>query len=73
MRIAIGILMAGIVATANADAIFSNLGPGDSFGMTSGWVVGNRTTPFGSFTLEVAVAFRSSGTRAWYPVLVHAP
>ena len=57
MRIAIGILMAGIAATANAEAIFSNLGPGDSFGMTSGWVVGNRTTPFGSFTLEVAVAF----------------
>ena len=57
MRIAIGILIAGIVAPTYADAIFSNLGPGDSFGMTSGWVVGNRTTPFASLTLEVAVVF----------------
>ena len=57
MRIEIGILIVAIVAPAYADAIFSNLGPGDSFGMTSGWVVGNRTTPFGSVTLEVAAAF----------------
>ena len=57
MRIGIGILIAGIAATANADVIFSNLGAGDSFSMRSGWVVGNRTTPFGSVTLEVAEAF----------------
>jgi hypothetical protein len=57
MRIAIGILIAGIFAPANAGVIFSNLGPGDSFGMTSGRVVGNRTTPFGSVTLEFAAAF----------------
>jgi hypothetical protein len=56
MRIAIGILIAGIAASANAGVIFSNLGPGDSFG-TSGWVVGNRITPFGSTTLEIAAAF----------------
>ena len=60
MKIAIGILIAGIAAPANAGVIFSNLGPGDSFGMTSGWVVGNRTTPFGSVTLEVAAAFTPS-------------
>ena len=48
---------AGIVAPAKADVIFSNLGAGDSFTLTSGWVVGNRTTPFGSVTLEVAAAF----------------
>jgi hypothetical protein len=57
MRIAIGILIAGIAASANAGVIFSNLGAGDSFGMRSGWVVGNRTTPFGSSTLEIAAAF----------------
>jgi hypothetical protein len=45
MRIAIGILIAGIAASANAGVIFSNLGAGDSFGMTSGWVVGNSTSP----------------------------
>jgi hypothetical protein len=56
MRIAIGILIAGIAASANAGVIFSNLGAGDSFG-TSGWVVGNRTTPFGSTSLEIATAF----------------
>ena len=57
MRIAIGILIAGIAAPANAGVIFSNLGAGDSFRMTSGWVVGDRTTPFGSVTLEVAAGF----------------
>ena len=57
MRTAIGILIAGVAACANAGTIFSNLGPGDSFGTHSGWVVGNRTTPFGSVTLEVAAAF----------------
>jgi len=48
---------AGIIAPAKAGVIFSNLGAGDSFTLTSGWVVGNRTTPFGSVTLEVAAAF----------------
>jgi hypothetical protein len=48
---------AGIVAPAKAGVIFSNLGAGNSFTLTSGWVVGNRTTPFGSVTLEVAAAF----------------
>src|SRR6516164_4683876 len=48
---------AGIVAPGKADVIFSNLGAGDSFTLTSGWVVGNSTTPFGSVTLEVAAAF----------------
>jgi len=57
MRIPIGILIAAIATSANASVIFSNLGAGDSFRMTSGWVVGNRTTPFGSVTLEVAAAF----------------
>jgi len=57
MRIAIGILIAGIAQPANAGVIFSNLGAGDSFIMTSGWVVGDRTTPFGSVTLEVAAGF----------------
>jgi len=57
MRIAVGILIAGIAASANAGVIFSNLGPGGSFGTTSGWVVGNRVTPFGSTTLEIAAAF----------------
>jgi hypothetical protein len=57
MRIAVGILIAGIAASANAGVIFSNLGPGDSFGTLSGWVVGNRTTPFGSTSLEIAAAF----------------
>jgi hypothetical protein len=57
MRIAIGTLIVGIAASANAGVIFSNLGPGDSFGTTSGWVVGNRITPFGSTTLEIAAAF----------------
>ncbi len=61
MRIAIGILIAGIGASANARVIFSNLSAGDSFGMTSGWVVGNRTTPFGSITLEIAAAFTPAG------------
>jgi hypothetical protein len=42
---------------AAGGVIFSNLGAGDSFGITSGWVVGNRTTPFGSITLEIAAAF----------------
>jgi hypothetical protein len=41
---------------AEGGVIFSNLGAGDSFA-TSGWVVGNRTTPFGSITLEIAAAF----------------
>ena len=31
--------------------------PRDSFGTTSGWVVGNRSTPFGSIALEIAAAF----------------
>src|SRR5215831_7905710 len=57
MRIAIGTLIAGIAASANASVIFSNLGPGDSFGTTSGWVVGNRITPFGSTSLEIGAAF----------------
>jgi hypothetical protein len=57
MRFAIGILIAGIAASTNAGVIFSNLGPGDSFGTTSGWVVGNRLTPFGSISLEIAAAF----------------
>ena len=48
---------AGMIAPAKAGVIFSNLGAGDSFTLTSGWVVGNRTTPFGSVTLEVAAAF----------------
>jgi len=48
---------AGIVAPAKADVIFSNLGAGDSFTLTSGWVAGNRSTPFGSVTLEIAAAF----------------
>jgi hypothetical protein len=56
MRIAIGVLAAGIAVSANASVIFSNLGTFDTFG-TSGWVVGNRTTPFGSITLEVAASF----------------
>ena len=51
------LFFAGIIAPAKAGVIFSNLGPGDSFGTHSGWVVGNRTTPFGSVTLEVAAAF----------------
>jgi hypothetical protein len=45
-----------MIASANAAVIFSNLGPGDSFG-SSGWVVGQRATPFGSINLEVAAAF----------------
>ena len=57
MRIAIGILIAGSALSANGGTIFSNLGPDDSFRTTSGWVVGNRVTPFGSVTLEVAAAF----------------
>ena len=56
MKLAAGILIAGTAVSAKAGAIFSNLGPGDSFG-TASWVVGNRTTPFGSTTLEVAAAF----------------
>jgi hypothetical protein len=32
MRIAIGILIAGITASANAGVIFSNLGAGDTLG-----------------------------------------
>jgi hypothetical protein len=56
MKMAIGILIAGIAALANAGVIYSNLGPGDSF-LTSGWVVGMRTTPFGSTSLETAAAF----------------
>jgi hypothetical protein len=51
------LFFAGIIAPAKAGVIFSNLGAGDSFTLTSGWVVGNRNTPFGSVTLEVAVAF----------------
>jgi hypothetical protein len=57
MRIAIGILIAGIAAHADASVIFSNLGPGDSFTLTAGRVVGNRATPFGSVNLEIAAAF----------------
>ena len=68
MRIAIGTLIAAIAASANAGVIFSNLGPGDSFGTPSGWVVGNRITPFGSITLEIAAAF----TAAAYTVFTGA-
>jgi hypothetical protein len=50
-------LMAGIAASANAGTIFSNLDSVDGFATSSGWVVGNRTTPFGSIKLEVAAAF----------------
>jgi hypothetical protein len=46
-----------IIAPAKAGVIFSNLGADDSFTLTSGWVVGDRNTPFGSVTLEVALAF----------------
>jgi hypothetical protein len=60
MRIAVGILIAGIAAHADAGVIFSNLGPGDSFTLTSGRVVGDRTTLFGSVTLEIAAAFTPS-------------
>ena len=56
MRVAVGILIAGIAASAKAGTILSNLGADDSLG-TSGWVVGHRTTLFGSITLEIAAAF----------------
>jgi len=59
MRIAIGILIGGIATSANAGVIFSNLGANNSFG-TPGRVVGNRITPFGSITLEIASAFTSA-------------
>jgi hypothetical protein len=59
MRIAAGILIAGIATSANAGVIFSNLGADNSFG-TAGRVVGNRTTPFGTITLEIASAFTST-------------
>jgi hypothetical protein len=59
MRIAAGILIAGIATSANAGVIFSNLGADNSFG-AAGRVVGNRTTPFGTITLEIASAFTST-------------
>lgn len=57
MRLTIGLLIAGIAASANAGTIFSNLDSADGFATSSGWVVGNRNTPFGSIRLEVAAAF----------------
>jgi hypothetical protein len=59
MRIAIGILISGVAMSANAGVIFSNLGADTSFG-TPGRVVGNRITPFGSVTLEIAAVFTSA-------------
>jgi hypothetical protein len=60
---------------ASADTVFSNFGPGDSYDVSSGWVVGGATseqgfsqwafafTPSGNFTLaQIEVAISNSAS-----------
>jgi hypothetical protein len=54
------LLCGACLFTANAATVYSNFGPGDSFA-ASGWAVGDSATPFGIYTVELAMGFVPTG------------
>src|SRR4051812_17947022 len=62
MKLSTSLLALAVAAAAHADVAFSNLGAGDSYDPSVGWVSSGPTSPFGPGSLAFQFASATTGT-----------